>query len=146
VSEFAKRRKIPSGLAPWCLACFRVFNKEWHGKPETKLRIRDRVLRKKYGISLQEFDDLLIAQGGVCAICKKVCERKTRGANNSGWHVDHKHGSVPVKVRGILCGNCNIMLGNAQDSQEILLSAAEYIRNSVETDLRSAIPNGTTLS
>lgn len=130
--EFAKRTKIPSGLSPWCLACFREFNKGWHRSPETKLRIRDRMLRRKYGISLKEFDRLLEFQGGVCAICKKVCEHKTRNHSNAGWHVDHEHGIIPVKVRGILCGNCNIMLGNAQDSQDILISAAEYIRKSLE--------------
>jgi hypothetical protein len=42
-----------------------------------------------------------------------------------GWQIDHCHDSH--KVRGILCRNCNLLLGYAKDSEGVLISATKYI-------------------
>jgi|SRR5579859_3013992 len=53
-------------------------------KVKTPAQIRDRYLRKKYGISLKEYNQMLKAQGGVCAICK-------RPPKTLSLSVDHDH-------------------------------------------------------
>ena len=77
----------------------------------------DDYLRAKYSISLETFSTLNEVQNGLCAICQK--EQKPRLA------VDHDH--VTGKVRGLLCNNCNWMLGSGKDNSTILKKGAEYL-------------------
>lgn len=87
---------------------------------------RNRALKLKYGITVDEFNVMLASQGGRCAICG----RPDSGKLDSGMNVDHSHESG--KVRGILCHYCNVGLGNFQDNPEILLSAADYLLRHVD--------------
>ena len=73
--------------------------------PETEQRrVANRVL--KYGITVEQYDEMLAQQNGVCAICKLV---STRGK----LFVDHDHACCPGQkaggkcVRGLLCSSCN---------------------------------------
>ena len=61
------------------------------------------------------FDELVVQQGGVCAICGRPDPE----------HVDHDHETGAV--RGILCFNCNGGLGQFRDSIDSLLTAASYL-------------------
>lgn len=83
---------------------------------------KNTVLKNRYGITLAERDAMLMQQGG-CAVC---------GSGNSGtykdWQTDHSHQTG--KVRGILCIQCNIMLGAARDSIQTLSAAIAYLRAS----------------
>ena len=79
-------------------------------------------LKSKYGITRQEFDARLMAQGNVCAICKQAGARTGRAVS---MHVDHSHASGAI--RGILCGPCNRALGYMEDSPARLLAAAAYL-------------------
>ena len=73
-----------------------------------KKKVSDRKshLKRKYGLTLEAFDELLAAQGGGCAICGKP------DADN----VDHDHETG--RVRGILCFNCNIAIGQFDDDED----------------------------
>lgn len=85
--------------------------------------------RAKYGINGPIADQLLEDQGGCCAACGSSIEFGLGG--HVGIHnavVDHCH--VSGKVRGILCGRCNVVLGKAKDSPRVLDSCAEYLRRS----------------
>lgn len=75
-------------------------------------------LKHKYGISLQEYEERLAAQGGMCAICGETPRGRKLG-------VDHDHRMN--EVRGLLCTNCNLLLGYALDRPEILESAILYL-------------------
>lgn len=75
-------------------------------------------LKYYYGITLAEFDDLWIEQGGMCAICKQP-------DHNDKLHVDHNH--LTGKIRGLLCHHCNSGLGLFRDSPNILNGAIEYL-------------------
>jgi len=82
-------------------------------------------LRSKYGIDLKQKDGLLQAQGGGCAIC---------GAQEANFVIDHCHAyeaeTGGIKIRGVLCANCNSMLGFAKDRTETLLAAVSYLQKS----------------
>jgi Recombination endonuclease VII len=45
-----------------------------------------------------------------------------------GTHIDHDH--VTDEPRGLLCPNCNLLLGHAHDSAEILAKAISYLTRS----------------
>jgi|SRR5208337_1052546 len=75
-------------------------------------RLRDRSYRlwSKYHITLEQYDDLLKAQDGKCAICGVTDNGKTRdGKNDLPFCVDHNHGTG--ETRGLLCTMCNHFVG-----------------------------------
>lgn len=77
---------------------------------------RTRSLRRKYGISPQEYDALVEAQAGLCAICGTTVDR---------LHVDHCHETNGI--RGLLCKTCNVGLGLFGDDPDRLREAADYL-------------------
>jgi len=81
----------------------------------------DGYLYRNYGITLAQYDEMLNAQGGVCAICKDECNRKT----TKRLCVDHDHFSGVV--RGLLCFQCNVGIGKFKDKPATLLSAISYL-------------------
>jgi hypothetical protein len=83
-------------------------------------RIRDRVLRKRYNMTLGQHDALLASQGGRCAVCS-ADEPGGAGA----WHVDHDHSTG--EVRGLLCALCNVGLGMFKDNVDIMQRAVAYL-------------------
>lgn len=76
---------------------------------------------KNYGITGDEYRAMLLAQGGVCKICNKP------NWTEKFLYVDHCHDTG--KIRGILCHNCNAGIGLFKDNVELLLLAAEYVKN-----------------
>lgn len=87
-------------------------------------RNRELRLAKLYGITLADYDAMLAAQNGLCAICSAG----EPGGNANYWHVDHDHSTG--RVRGLLCTRCNIGLGYFQDDPDRLGSALDYLRQS----------------
>jgi hypothetical protein len=83
-------------------------------------QVRSSNLKKLYGITLDQFNDLFRAQGEQCAICKAT------SSTGKNWHVDHCHEAG--RIRGILCHSCNLMIGHASDDVERLLAAVEYLK------------------
>jgi hypothetical protein len=89
---------------------------------ETPESRRASKLWSNYKITPADYDAMLAAQVGRCAICLGNDPRSPHGF----WHVDHCHDSLVV--RGLLCGPCNTGIGQMQDDSERLERAAEYIR------------------
>lgn len=83
------------------------------------VRFRARNI-KRYGVTLAEYDALLAAQDGVCAICKKKCSK------HPNLSIDHDHATG--KVRGLLCSACNIGIGSLREDPMIAQAAADYLR------------------
>lgn len=79
-------------------------------------------LKGLYGITTDEYDDLVQRQGGVCRICSGP--PVGRGAH---LHVDHDHETG--RVRGLLCTRCNLMIGCAIDDVRVLRAAAAYLED-----------------
>lgn len=82
---------------------------------------RNGFLLRKYGITLDDYQEMLAQQEGKCAICGST-EAKNFGDT---LVVDHDHATG--KVRGLLCGTCNTALGKFRDDPQILRSAICYL-------------------
>lgn len=83
----------------------------------------ERRLRRKYGLTLADYEEMLAGQGGVCAICGT----DDPGGRHGRFNIDHDHASG--EVRGLLCTSCNHGLGKFQDSPDLLEEAAAYLRD-----------------
>jgi hypothetical protein len=81
---------------------------------------RKQLLKRTYRLTVDQWHELLQKQEGKCPICK------TDDPGGRNWHTDHDHATG--EIRGILCSRCNIMLGHARDSVEILLAAISYLQ------------------
>jgi hypothetical protein len=111
VSEFYRNRKAPSGLSAWCKDC----EKEYRDSPT----VRSAYLHKHYGISHEEYAQMLKAQGGVCMLCKQ----KEHGTKKLA--VDHDH--TTGRVRGLLCSKCNVFLAHVEVHPSILIELPTYL-------------------
>jgi hypothetical protein len=88
-------------------------------------------LRSKYGITIQQRNALFQLQGECCAVCGTKDPPKRFGSSD-GWVIDHDHSyerqTGLIRIRGVLCANCNNLLGFAQDSVDTLQAAIEYLK------------------
>lgn len=88
----------------------------------------DRDLRRRYGIGVEDYNRMIEAQNGLCAVCKQP-ERLVRHGRPSPLMVDHNH--LTGRVRGLLCARCNLGLAWLEDApgrlDELLASAVEYL-------------------
>lgn len=128
-SDFGKDVNAPKELSYWCKECSSANARKNHQIRKGDLSYtnskRNTSIKRKYGITLQEYEDKLAAQNNECAICKIKL-------SNSGQltHLDHNH--YTDKLRDFLCTNCNRGLGHFQDNQELLMKAAEYLERHKE--------------
>jgi hypothetical protein len=83
-----------------------------------KTYARKSSLKYNYGMTLDEYDAMLIKQGGVCALCGKPPTEKRLA-------VDHDHATN--EVRGLLHNMCNLLLGTAQDDPRLLHAGIRYL-------------------
>lgn len=83
-----------------------------------------------FRLTPEEYDELLVSQGGACATCKRTPEEVGRLA------VDHDHGCCPGRetcgkcVRGLTCRSCNHALGLLEDDPERIGRLITYLKRS----------------
>lgn len=90
---------------------------DWRARRDPR-RVRDIHLRSRYGISLDDYEEMYARQAGACPICLERYEVLA---------VDHDH--LTGAVRGLLCNLCNVALGALLDNQDRLLRAIAYLDN-----------------
>jgi hypothetical protein len=99
--------------------------KEWRKKNRQTHLESDKVFGnylKRYGITPEEYREMLLSQDGRCAICG--CYETSKGRTRLA--VDHQHDSG--QVRGLLCNSCNAGLGFLKDNEQILENALAYLK------------------
>ncbi|MGI5199371.1 endonuclease VII domain-containing protein [Streptomyces sp. CA-288835] len=101
-SEWHRNATASDGLSTRCKACRAAEGRAGH-------------LKRQYGITEAERDELIASQGGVCCICLAA----------PAAHVDHCHKTG--RVRGVLCFNCNSGLGLLRDDPDAMNRAADYL-------------------
>lgn len=111
----------------------RACRKHWH-TVNRPLRNRTKKLAK-YGLTIESFEILLASQGYACKICKS-----TIPGGQGNFHIDHNHKCCPGQygcprcIRGLLCARCNVALGMARDSIEVLQAMIEYLSTPTPVD------------
>lgn len=114
-----------------------AYCREWHQthrEDQSRKKKEDRIqspekyrayeLKRRFGMTPEEYDVMFQAQGGVCAICGRPEPHQWRGKPRP-LSVDHDH-KTGVR-RGLLCSDCNLMVGKSGDDAARLLAAAGYL-------------------
>lgn len=136
IDSFVKDKRRKDGHGSSCLSCQRDKLNKWrednHDKHLQQKRvydnaryhrtkvdrareIKDRRLKNRYGIGIEEFESMVASQNGRC----KICDR-----SDIELVVDHCHSSG--EIRGLLCRGCNLRLGHMEDI-EWVSSAMSYL-------------------
>lgn len=110
LDNFHKDSSKKSGYHSYCKICRAV-------------KGRVQKMQRRYGMSVEEYEFLLVSQNSVCYICKNPETRK----NAINLSVDHDHESG--RVRGLLCNDCNVGISRFKDSPELLVEAAQYLKD-----------------
>lgn len=131
----SRDKKRRNGLSSWCKDCRAVSARSWDKnnpdkvkeqyrlakeKPPEPLKVRNYMLKVRYNLTLDGYDQLLQNQQYKCALCK-------RDSRDMSYflHVDHCH--TTGKVRGLLCAPCNTYLGYSKDNPEVFQNAINYL-------------------
>ena len=118
LDSFGKDKPRPDGLTPYCKPCKRSMQRGYY--KANRDRYRDYGYKQMYGLTREQYDEMLKKQDGSCAICG------TRDPGGYGrFHVDHNH--TTSEVRGLLCHGCNTGIGSLKDNPETLRQAANYL-------------------
>jgi hypothetical protein len=103
--EWHRNATASDGLSTRCKACRAIQGREGH-------------LKRHYGMTEAERDEMIASQMGLCVICLKA----------PAVHVDHCHETG--RVRGVLCFNCNSAIGKLGDDPDAVRRAAAYLEGS----------------
>lgn len=79
-------------------------------------------LKYRYNITVEDYEDMLQKQGGVC----KICKLPQRSKKTLTLSVDHCH--TTGRIRGLLCWNCNGALGQVKDNIQTLKAMIKYLQ------------------
>jgi hypothetical protein len=120
LTDFYKSNDNRDGRCYVCKPCAHARNRKWikDNPDKASAYYKSRRLRRQYGLTVEEYDAMLVAQAGKCAICDGP-----GGAR--GLVVDHCHATG--KVRGLLCGPCNKGIGLLKESPTNFMRATEYV-------------------
>ena len=116
-----------------CKECYNAARKNYYheklkygaGMEKVVRYNRHRHLKDKFGLTIEDFDAMLTAQNGVCAICSKEETAPSVGVTLLQLSVDHCHKTG--RVRGLLCRRCNNAMGQFEDSIELFWCAINYL-------------------
>lgn len=117
------RRTKTRYLFSWCKQCWNDHQKNKHPSVLSTAQRRSH-LKRVYGLTPEQYEELLVKQNGDCAICERhYTEFKTR------LHIDHRHkGPRAGEITGLLCWSCNAKLIGDRYEPELFEKAAAYLR------------------
>jgi hypothetical protein len=118
LSEFYNSKSGEQGKHHYCKACHSILAKNTYNHEKSSKK----QVFKKYGLTLEDVEKMFLLQDKKCKICQVQYEKTL---THGGLYVDHCH--VSGKVRGLLCRDCNMMLGLCKDKTEILHNAIVYL-------------------
>jgi hypothetical protein len=100
--------------------------KKWlEENKERKKRVDRAYHLKRYSLTPEEFDRLVLQSAGKCPICGVTFG--TNGLKGDGAVVDHDHATG--KVRGIICNACNRGIGQFSEDTDVMLNAVKWLQN-----------------
>lgn len=117
-----------------CKGCVKLHRKEYYKANSQKVKASSMAaykanprksqnarLKRKFGISIEQYDEMLKNQDGRCAICETH-----RSWFRQAFAVDHNHKTG--KIRGLLCAACNTAIGKLKEDLEIIRRAMIYLQ------------------
>lgn len=123
IFEFPPHRSKPERIDT-CRQCVRARRHErFGGVPSDQHHYK---LLKKFGMTAAEYNAMVEAHGGRCAICRRLPYGGRKDARKKYLSVDHCH--TTGKVRGLLCDSCNLAIGLFKDDPDRMLTAVEYLK------------------
>lgn len=122
LESFAKNSSCKEGRAYSCKNCLAEYAREYKAKNKEKVSTSEykSQLKTKYGLTEEDYINILIKQNYSCAICGTHQSNLTKRL-----HVDHCHKTM--KIRGLLCRDCNKTLGIFEDNIERFQKAIDYL-------------------
>lgn len=150
VLSFYLNRGTKDGRATYCDECQRASTRAWKaanaervreqyeatkrkpGYEDKRRRDNQRWWLRQYGITVEQYDQLLADQGGTCAICQlpeRYVDARTGRTRRLSVDHDHKTG----RVRGLLCGSCNQAVGHFEDDHDRCVRAGQYLLKASDT-------------
>ena len=160
LSQFHKDKSKDGGLRYQCKECANEVKKAWYAanfekvcakskawnatNPEKKSanhkawsaanpeKVKEYQLKRNFGISLADYNQMFANQSGCCAICK--CHQTEFKKKLS---VDHSHSTG--EIRGLLCHCCNTGIGHLSESDSNLEAASRYLNQDSTIILGSEI-------
>lgn len=126
VSDFS------SSTAPYCRTHMAQYERDRRAASPDPLRSRRDSLAR-YGLTFEQFDAMLAAQGGRCKICGSTKPGQVN-AGPRGWHVDHDHACCNTRkrscgrcIRGIICSRCNRAIGLLDEDPVVIRAVLDYL-------------------
>lgn len=120
---FYRRKGAKFGLDSYCKECLRIY-------------YTIRSIKKRYGISKNQFERMLRKQNDRCAICgQKFVDlfhphnKESFTYHASAPRVDHSHKTG--EIRGLLCDRCNLLIGEAHENTLVLANAIKYLKKEI---------------
>jgi len=114
-----------------CVTCLREAVSNSQGTNASKTKQRDNRYIRIYGITVNEYEDILKVQNGMCYICKKIPKESGKRLAIDHLHSKGERQRNPRekrgRVRGLLCWGCNAALGGFNDNITLLREAANYL-------------------
>jgi len=120
-TEFYVGSAYKDGYRPTCKACVSLYYKKRNATADQKAKNREWSIKRKYQISQEDYDSLLITQSDACKICGSTSSRR----GDQPLVVDHCHQTG--EVRGLLCHPCNVAIGLLGENISTLQSAINYL-------------------
>jgi len=105
-----------------CKECNRIRKYKWHQTESGKLSSANTKLKRRFGITLDQFNEMYKKQEGKCLICNA-----TESMLGHRLAVDHCH--TTGKIRGLLCKSCNMGIGNLKENVDNLQNAIKYLKS-----------------
>lgn len=140
ISEYHKHPSSKDRLVSKCKICCSKYLKEYRIINSSKLkankreeyqrnrnRYLERELIRKYGITMNTYNQMLKEQDYKCRISNASESNSSNKGKTRAFDVDHCHETGIV--RGLLCGLCNVGLGSFRDNTDLLVTAIHYLNN-----------------
>lgn len=146
-TDFHKKSSSTDGYFSICKICRKTTHLKYYKNNKQKYRdswkrwssnnIEDykyyswiKDLKRNYGLTLDQYNNMLEVQNNKCAICFK----DQKDISNFRLSVDHCHKTG--KIRGLLCNSCNTAIGSLNDDTQILNSAINYLNQSLDNKIQ----------
>ena len=120
LEQFPKNRSKKSGYNGHCKDCTGEYQRKYAKTHYGKRKNKNRILRYRFNMTIDEFDEMVKSQDGKCYICG--------GVNIIGRDLDLDHDHTTGQIRKLLCHNCNALIGYIENNIHVVNKALNYLK------------------